>query len=412
MKRVPNPSGRGGDVWARDSRVSDDEMHRRMGGLFDRMTQEGLAIKHEVSMDNVTVENKTVTLPPEAHALMDKIASHYPSRQRAISLMAQRNQQEPYKIAAVVEGIKADLAAGRRPIVFAGRVNESTVGGEDENDKNAIAFSEGTLKTLKEALAKEGITDVSEVHGGVSDAAKSKGVADFQSGKNRVLIGTGESAGTGINLDDTVGNAPRTITNMTAPYSANEVIQRAGRGNRLSTKSPLIVRNLYADTDVDDWNRAIVTNKLKTAGAAVGGDVRKLDVDYKPESQEAPYQWRPLTRQAQAAAAAPNPAAIQAAPTSPKPAGVASDIQPRFVPKLNKYVHNYAPDESHWKLWKSGSRPSFIGSGKNPRTGAWEGAVWGKTADEVRANVHSLRQQGVNLSRFDPVAMRWYLVSA
>lgn len=360
MRRVEKHVGGGrvATVWERDPGVSDDEAHRRMSGLFDRMTQEGLATKHEVSMDNSTVENQTVPLPPEAHQLMQRIAANYTPRQRAQSLMAQRLQQEPYKIQAAVDSVKADLAAGRRPIIFAGRVNASTVGGEDGDDEDAIAHSEGTLKTLREALAREGINDVSEIHGGVSDAVRARGADDFQAGKNRVLIGTVNSAGTGLNLDDTVGNAPRTLTNMTAPFSANEVVQAAGRINRLSTKSPAIVRNLYSDTDVDDWNRGITESKLRMLAGAVGGDVRKLDVDYTPEAQTEPYQWPSLIGGSR---------------------GGANDITPRKAGQ--GYVHSIPMTPQLREMLNSPNRPRWMRL--NEYKGKQSVDVWGDNSAQV-----------------------------
>ncbi|UCE66562.1 MAG: strawberry notch C-terminal domain-containing protein, partial [Candidatus Zixiibacteriota bacterium] len=106
-----------------------------------------------------------------------------------------------------------------------------------------------------------------------------KEIDDFQSGKNKVIIATPESGRTGINLDDTVGDKPRSMIMMTAPFSANEVIQMFGRVNRLKTKSRSDITTLFTDTEVDRWNKGIIVNKMATLGASVSGDYANINVD-------------------------------------------------------------------------------------------------------------------------------------
>jgi len=283
--------------------VKASEVMRRMSGLFDRLTADGKMIKREISMEGVPVSVERVQLPAEAHELMERIETELSGTsaneglERARILMHQRRQQEPYKVPSAVKMAKEALDNGRQFVIFASRVNESTVG--DDEDENAIT-SEGTMKLLREELERQGVApgDIAEIHGGMKKNQIPKEMEKFQSGKAKVVIATVESGGTGINLDDTAGDRPRTLLMMTAPFSAVENVQAAGRVWRLKTKSVPEIKYLFADTEVDDWNAALISKKMQALGASVSGhvgalDVNKLDestaIDYEPEE---PFAWK------------------------------------------------------------------------------------------------------------------------
>lgn len=319
--------------WEVDPKVGHAESYRRMAGLFDRMVADGLMLKREVSMEGVDIGIERLELPPESHAAMaaieremNKKAGEYPpGLLRAATLMHQRRQQETYKIPATVDAVKKELSEGRNVVVFASRVNESTVTGETmsglASDNPGAPLdtgisSEGTMPLLKQALAEAGISDVLELHGGVTPKKRLQAMNDFQAGKGRVIIATVESGGTGINLDDTAGDKPRTLLMMTAPFSAVDNVQAAGRVHRLKTKSASRIRYLFGDTEVDDWNAGLIAKKMQTLGAAVQGEVGRLDPSSldvsadeeaerigKKQSAQEPYQWsKPLTRSSGATA--------------------------------------------------------------------------------------------------------------
>jgi hypothetical protein len=194
--------------------------------------------------------------------------------QKAQMLMQQRRQLEPYKIPSAIESAKAAIARGDQVVIFASRVNESEVipkkKGNEAADAKVVASSEGTIKTLVRALKDEGIP-VTELHGGTKIKA-ADAMADFQSGKARVIVATIESGGTGINLDDTVGDKPRTLIMMTPPFSAVENVQAAGRVWRMSSQSYPKIEYLMTDADVDVWNREIIAAKMQSLGAATNGE--------------------------------------------------------------------------------------------------------------------------------------------
>lgn len=304
-------NGRGGTVtkWKINPRVGKAEVRRRLDGLFRKMTEEGLMIKREISMDGVEVGIHQIPLPPEAHQTLADIEDAYGGDEavglkKAQMLMQQRRQQEPYKIPATIEDAKQALAEGRSVVIFAARVNESEVNpGEQEE---AVASSQGTLPLLKAALEAEGIHDIAEIHGGVGKRKQLADMAAFQSGEKRICIATIESGGTGVNLDDRTGDRPRTMLIMSAPFSAVGAVQAAGRVHRLTTKSNSRIKFLFGDSEVDEWNKALIGTKMSTLGASVSGEFARLDPtllegseeeaaenigEKSKAEEEAPYEW-------------------------------------------------------------------------------------------------------------------------
>lgn len=363
-------------IWKKSPSVSAAESLRRMEGLFDRMTEDGLMIKREVSMAQVDVQTEHVELPPEGKAKMEqidkemsgddvynKIQQHKENiwnlkgnlwqlgqlakdesggmggnmgigavsestkkaiakvqakialeqahlqaayaeaktKNRGVVLMTQRLAQERYKIHSAVESIMNELAEGRQVVLFGASVNKT---GDEEEGEPSDVMDEGTMKLLREVLKMEGI-EFGELHGNISKAKQRKYMEDFQAGKLPVVIGTTNSAGTGVNLDDRKGDKPRTLIMMTPPFSAVDNIQAAGRINRLTTKSGSRIRYLLSDSSVDKWNASLISGKMKTLGAIVSGSVGELDIDSEGVSdtqaelgklieEKGSYKWQSL----------------------------------------------------------------------------------------------------------------------
>lgn len=317
-KEINIGRGKTKKVWAIPPGQSA-KVYERMTGLFDEMTEQGRMMKREISMKGVDVGFDTITLPQKAHDMLDDIAQAYDygegnGLQKAQMLMHQRRQLEPYKIDSAVEHAKKAIANGEQVVIFASRVNESEVaikGADMDEDgnvseaKRVVTASEGTLKTLKAKFDAEGI-EVAELHGGTKTKPKDAMEA-FQSGKAKVIIATIESGGTGINLDDTIGNAPRTLIMMTPPFDAVGNMQAAGRVWRMTTQSYPKIRYLFTDTQTDDWNRRIIGSKMKALGATVQGETEVLSL-----ADDTDFNNRPVNT-------GRNPRPSDLPPTPPKP---------------------------------------------------------------------------------------------
>lgn len=353
--------------WQVNPNVGDGEVQRRLTGLMDRMTEHGLMLKREISMDGMDVAFHKIKLSPEGHDIMGRIEQEVLSRgYRQPGLIAMttlnlmRLQQEPYKVPHAVALAKQELAEGRQVVIFLDRVNKSDVTkkvwttdpitGEVKESKKAIFGSGGTATLVREALAREGITDVVELHGG-SKMKSTEAQGHFQKGRARVIISTVASGGTGINLDDTRGDRPRTMIMMTPPMGATGNMQAVGRIWRLKSKSYPRIRYIAADTEVDRHDMALLAKKMGLLGAAVSGDVERLDVpdlqsgeDDKTDDQghvvvrktvrhkkdKGPYRWRPLVGQG----AGPRVNRPVEQPVTPKPSAspITSPVEPPATP--------------------------------------------------------------------------------
>lgn len=363
------------------------EVAKRLRGLFDRMTKDGLMVQRSLSMDNVDADADHILLSPEAQR--DAEAAYQRaggSEKKAQALMAMRRAIEPHKIPATVEHVKRELAAGRAPIIFLGRVNDN-LGDEDDEDAGG-QVDENTARLLKEALVQAGVSesDIGELHGAAAKTAdaKRRAMQQFNDGKKKVLITTVQSGGTGVNLDDTRGDRPRTNIMMTPPLSANDMIQAAGRINRLSTRSDAKIISLVSDHPVDQWNMALLAKKMKNLGAALGKNVEGLLGQAEDEESGGDFDWgESLIRQ---------PRTAQPAAASPSTASSAASSGPatRKVSTRNgeRHVISWNPSQAFWAARKAGKIPSAVGVGKNPKTGQWEATIWGTSPEHAR-KVHA-----------------------
>ncbi len=251
--------------------------------LFARLTQRGIFLKRELSLSDenggVQIFFDDVKLSDEGkHALADvqrtlgdpETAS---GLEKARILMTLRRRQEPYKVEPAIKLAKEAFAKGHKVVFFVSRVNDSTLSEGNESDTSI-----SPITVLKEELSKIGLRrdEIAEIHGNISKPKQLRNMESFQNGNAKAVIATMESGGTGINLDDTVGNSPRTMIILTAPFSAVENVQAIGRVWRLNTKSYPEIHYLTADTNVDQWNMGLIQGKMKSLNAVVRGEVKNM----------------------------------------------------------------------------------------------------------------------------------------
>jgi 2'-5' RNA ligase len=269
-----------------------EEAEARIDELFDRLTAAGQAIKREIGMEGVEVTFDREPLTAEQNSMMRRIAdmiyrymSGFVAERHVISM--QRLQQEPVKIPKLVRMAKADLEAGRQVVVFVNSINETTAsaietipspypGGEPTKIRHPIVSHKGTANLLREAFAAEGITGYGEIHGGAEDKDKG-GTADrFQRGETNLVVATIASGGTGINLDDRSGTAPRSVYILTPPYDAVNIVQAMGRVWRMTTRSVPTIRVMLTDSDSDNHLMRVLNRKLAVLRAGVQGAVPEV----------------------------------------------------------------------------------------------------------------------------------------
>lgn len=266
--------------WKRRKEVTLIDAVKNIEALFDEMEDLGMVVKREVAMDKVKVYHHNVTMPPECHRELEAIERYYMGGtngegggpMKAIMLMAQRRYQEPYKLPYIKEMTLKKLAEGKQVVIFADRINESEL--TNEQTKEIEVKSAGTIQAMVDMFENMGI-NVAKIYG---DGKVIEEKEKFQSGQCKVAVVTPQKGGAGLSLDDTIGTAPRSMIVITPPFSATDCVQMAGRINRLNTVSDSEIIFVFGDTDVEDWNRNIISEKMRVLHASVQGEIGNIKV--------------------------------------------------------------------------------------------------------------------------------------
>ena len=178
--------------------------------------------------------------------------------------------EEHLKLDATVEQLKEDLANGKQVIVAAETVsNDLTIKGLD--DKKIMGF----IGLMKERLDSEGI-NYTELTGDTKDERKAN-VAEFQEGKAPVALITAASGGTGINLDDVVGDTPRSLIMVTKNWSGDKVVQLIGRVSRKNTQSASVVHVVNLEGGIGDEHKSLVVKRKLNTLLSSSGEPNILD---------------------------------------------------------------------------------------------------------------------------------------
>jgi hypothetical protein len=171
---------------------------------------------------------------------------------------------EPLKAEYVFQQTVKDLEAGKQVVIVGSFYSESvlsSIGG------NVEAFIPIIERKLTEAGIKFGRAY------GSKEKRTMEGIDDFQAGDIKVLVMTTKTGGIGINLDDVVGDAPRSVYVASPDYAGDVFDQLKGRFSRRNTKSPGEVHLIYfSDSIVDTKRKDILNRKLRTLYAIQKGE--------------------------------------------------------------------------------------------------------------------------------------------
>jgi hypothetical protein len=136
---------------------------------------------------------------------------------------------EAQKLPEVLEAVLEDYEAGKAVIVFGEGFNPTTM-------RSTGKVVPGILGELAKELEKRKIPFAKVFE----DSPKEKALAAsaFQKRGVRVLLATPRSGGAGLDMDDQVGNRPRSAHAATLNFSAEVLDQMFGRVSRRNTASP------------------------------------------------------------------------------------------------------------------------------------------------------------------------------
>jgi hypothetical protein len=156
---------------------------------------------------------------------------------------------------------------------------------DDYGDK--ILGKNNLHKFIKDELAKEGIpsSEIVIVNGNTNANVnkKLKIQDDFNDGKYKVIIGTTESIGAGMDLQENSVS----LINLDIPWTPTSVTQRRGRAERPGNINKLITNiNIFTKGSYDAWSSNIVGIKkkwqdqlLEGTGDSVNGYLKNQDDD-------------------------------------------------------------------------------------------------------------------------------------
>jgi superfamily II DNA or RNA helicase len=256
----------------RDEAIARGAMVRREYPFYGEAKQERAAMPPEVAQqqaDTTAYWQARIT-----SARSTKIRAQFKGAlSQALGRIA-----EAGKYAKVKEIMERELAEGRQVIVMAEGVNTpkaSALGGH---------HVETVIERLARDLDKAGIPWAT-LHG---SGNKTREVAKFQKGEAKVALATPQSGGVGIDLDDIVGNAPRTMILVTPNWSAEQIEQAIGRISRRNTRSPSRIIEITSNTLGDQRRMSVLQRKISALRRIQAGVDPDVALGLHPDSTGPP----------------------------------------------------------------------------------------------------------------------------
>jgi hypothetical protein len=278
--------------------VSGQMIHENLLKLREVAIRHGALVRREYPFLG-TFERRELDMPDQMRQAQDDLNRYYDGVLKRVpatawQLRARVNQErthainnwsEEHKVEAAMREAKESLAAGRRVVLvceytepsarmerpeakvdpITGRQTWYSRVKQEEWDKvfggRKPLTINGTASVLARALEAEGIP-FARIYGTRDKVAEQ---AKFQSGKVPVVVLSVRSGGQSINLDDTVGNAPRDQIFLGWGFAGDTVQQAVGRISRRNTASPGRAIFLYFNGgQADQVRRRITTAKIET----------------------------------------------------------------------------------------------------------------------------------------------------
>lgn len=275
------------------SQAKRKKLYNWINNLMVSAGQDGRFIKREISYEGTDVQFHDLKgmdeeQNPYAKYFNEVMDDMIAAQKAEYKLLAPSSYvlyaAELAKIGETVRIAKREKEAGRKVIIFLSRIKPMEIRGKQKTidgwgDPVVVGTIPSPVDIIKEVLDTEGISFV-ELHG--SAKKSSQQVQKEFAGDADALVASLESGGTGINLDDTVGDNPRTEIFMFSPYRGISTIQGMGRIWRASTVQNDNSPNRYifitaSDIDIDLMRSSVLAKKLQLMNAAIGGTaVNKL----------------------------------------------------------------------------------------------------------------------------------------
>lgn len=241
-------------------------------GLEYRRSSGGIGEIHKLLKRNcVRLRKADVPGFPEKIFSVELLPDDSGSAERAmlqvISSTPQRDSKPTkMEIMAMATKIRHAVEDAKAPLVVNMALEELEVG------RSALIFlNYNSSFDLAAALLTGRGIGFSKIRGGMSDAERDIEIHQFQTNAARVILVNTQAGGTGINLQDLTGTAPR-ISLMLPTHRVIDMRQGMDRTHRAGAESAAIIRMLFVDMGPEKRMHSAIRAKLNNIDEINDGD--------------------------------------------------------------------------------------------------------------------------------------------
>lgn len=216
------------------------------------------------------IRSKKIEYKNSMYQAIDKLNEHYKGTRAA--LIANEIISANDKARVIVVGNQVgDQFIKSEGTSREGELNIALKGFDSLTDRMGVKYViPPSLKIVEDTLVGQYGVDSKRIAHIDAKHDRTTNRNDFVNHRKPIMLMTGASGGTGINLDDTVGEYPTTMVVLSPDYSMKKLMQLLGRISRKNTAStPTVI--FLKNNSVADAHRATVNkNKASVLGAIQG----------------------------------------------------------------------------------------------------------------------------------------------
>jgi superfamily II DNA or RNA helicase len=204
--------------------------------------------KNQISIDNYDMDESTFIQNEydEINNAIKNIKKNEKSGALA-KIMESRQKIEIYKSSTIIELTNEYIENNHSVVIF-------------------VNFNK-TLEILKKKLKTDCV-----IHGNQTEKTRLSNLKNFMDNKEKIIICNIKAGGTGINLDDKVGNNPR-VSLISPTWSSTDFKQCLGRIHRVDTKSYCLQRIICCNNTIEEKMCNNIKLKLDNIDSINDGDL-------------------------------------------------------------------------------------------------------------------------------------------
>lgn len=257
-----------------DPNVGYDQFRRNLITMRDKMVSDGAAMFREYPpWGDIDIQMYDVLQDGNVADEYERLNSYWEGRMERAKIPEYKKKiggawtmdvsrwLETFKVKYTLGQALRAYMEGKHVVIFVEGLNEQTIGGFPLNPDGTKYKRKGAGAIIDELLREAGVR-YSKIYDPSKNDIQTE-VEKFQSGETRFAVATIKTGGTGIDLDDQVGNAPREVFIMSSDWAGDGNLQLLGRFSRRNSKSPTNVHYILApNTRSDDARRRYLIEKI------------------------------------------------------------------------------------------------------------------------------------------------------